>query len=138
MYNRTGGLPLRSLPPSLFPSKCPLPFAQFHQVISTQPGSCLNSPDVLGAALPTRLDFSRWPTLLVTRVCPRSMPTLLASGPTLSTAALNRAVAVKTILLFCWVASPPVDTVGRLALSASTSSRIDRRHGGTSIHARTI
>ena len=29
-----GGLPLRSLPPSLFPSKCPPPFTQF-QVFST-------------------------------------------------------------------------------------------------------
>ena len=35
-------------------------------------------------------------------------------------------------------ASPPVDAVGRLALSASTSSRINRCHEGTLIHARTL
>ena len=38
----------------------------------------------------------------------------------------------------CWGASPPVDAVGRLALSASTSSRINRCHEGTLIHARTL
>ena len=36
----------------------------------------------------------------------------------------------------CWVVSPPVDADGRLALSASASSRINRHHKGTSIHAR--
>ena len=38
----------------------------------------------------------------------------------------------------CWDASPPVDAVGRLALSASANSRINRRHVGTSIRARTL
>ena len=38
----------------------------------------------------------------------------------------------------CWVASPPVDAVSRLALSASTSSRINRRQEGILIHARTL
>ena len=35
-------------------------------------------------------------------------------------------------------ASQPVDAVGRLALSASTSSRINRCHEGALIHARTL
>ena len=38
----------------------------------------------------------------------------------------------------CWDASPPVDAVGSLVLPASTSSRINRRRVGTSIHAKTL
>ena len=63
----TGGLPLRPLPPSLFPNKRPPPFTQF-QVFSTQSGSCLRSSDVLGAALPPRLDFSIVDTFAYSRV----------------------------------------------------------------------
>ena len=38
----------------------------------------------------------------------------------------------------CWDALSPVDGVGRLVLSASTSSHINRCHVGTSIHRRTL
>ena len=80
-----GGLPLRPLPPSLFPSKCPPPFTQF-QVFSTQ---------VLAFVLPTcwvrhshHASTSPPSTRLLTRVCPPSIPPLLASGPTFSAAAV--------------------------------------------------
>ena len=82
-----GGLPLRPLPPSLFPSKCSPPFTQF-QVFSTQ---------VLAFALPTCLvrhshhaSSSPSSTLLLTCVCPPSIPPLLASGPTFSAAAVSQ------------------------------------------------
>ena len=82
---RAGGVPLRPLPLSLLPSKHPPPFTQF-RVFSTQ---------VLAFVLPTcwvqhsqHASTSPSSTLLLTRVCPPSIPTLLASGPTFSTAAL--------------------------------------------------
>ena len=121
-----GGLLLRPLPPLLFPSKCPPPFAHFHvQVFSTR---------VLAFVLPTCWvrhfhHASTSPsTLLLTRVCPLSIIPLLASGPTFSAAAMSQlcctvAVGNDFALLGCL---PPVDVVGRLALSASTSSRINR------------
>ena len=78
-----GGLPRRPLPLSLFPSKCPPPFAQF-QVFSIQ---------VLAFVLPTcwvrhshHASTSPSSTVLLTRVCPPSIPTLLATGPTFSAA----------------------------------------------------
>ena len=80
-----GELPLRPLPPSLFPSKYPPPFTQF-QVFSTQ---------VLAFVLPTcwvrhshHTSTSPSSTLLLTRVCPPSILPLLASGPTFSAAAV--------------------------------------------------
>ena len=50
---------------------------------------------------------------------------------------LPRARLPRETISLWWVASSPqqVDDVGRLALSASTSSRINRSHEGTSIHA---
>ena len=82
-----GGLPLRPLPPSPFPSKCPPPFAQFHvRGFSTQ---------ALAFVLPTcwvqhsqRASTSPWSTLLLTRLCPPSVSTLLVSGPAFSAAAM--------------------------------------------------
>ena len=79
-----GGLPLRPLPLSLFLSKCPSPFHSIPGV--SYPGSCLRFSDVLGAAIsPTTRSTSPSLTLLLTRVCPPSIPPLLASGPTFST-----------------------------------------------------
>ena len=81
------GLPLRLLTPSLFSSKCPSPFAQF-QWFPTQ---------VLAFLLPTcwvrhSHHDSTFPssTLLLTRVCPPSIPPLLASGPTFSPVAVSQ------------------------------------------------
>ena len=81
------GLPLRPLPPSPFSSKCPSPFAQF-QVFPTQ---------VLTFLLPTcwvrqSHHASIFPssTLSLTRVCPPSIPPLLASGPKFSAAAMSQ------------------------------------------------
>ena len=83
----TGGLPLRPLPPSLFPSKCPSPFTQF-QVLSTL---------VFAFVLPTcwvrhsqHALTSPSSTLLLIRVCPLIIHHLLASGPTFSTAAVSQ------------------------------------------------
>ena len=80
-----GGLPLRPLPPSLFPSKCPPSFTQF-QVFSTQ---------VLSFVLPTcwmrnshHASTSPSSTLLLALVCLPSIPPLLASGPMFSAAAV--------------------------------------------------
>ena len=80
------GLPLRPLPPSLFPSKHPPLFTQF-QVFSVQ---------VLAFVLPTcwvRHSYhdstSLSSTLLLTRVCPPSILPLLASGPMFSAAAVS-------------------------------------------------
>ena len=131
------GLPFRPLPPSLFSSKCPSPFAQFLQVFPTQV-YCLPSSDVLGAALPPRLDFS-----IVDTVVPfehssfsRFKSNVFRGGdvPTLP----PQARLPRETISLCWGSSPPVDAVGRLALSASTSSRINRCHEGTLIHARTL
>ena len=79
------GLPLRPLRPALFSSKCPSHFTQF-QVFSTQ---------VLAFLLPTcwlrqshHASTSPSSTLSLTRVCPPSIPPLLASGPTISAAAI--------------------------------------------------
>ena len=82
-----GGLPLRPLPPSLFPSKSPPPFTQF-QVFSTQ---------VLAFALPTcwvrhshHASTSPSSTFLLTRMCPPTIPPLLASGPRFYAAAVSQ------------------------------------------------
>ena len=79
------GLPLRPL--SLFPSKYPPLFTQF-QVFSTQN---------LAFVLPTcwvrhshHASTSPSSTLLLTRVCPPSVPPFLASGPTFSAAAVSQ------------------------------------------------
>ena len=81
------GLPLRPLPSSPFPSKYPPLFIQF-QVFSAQ---------VLAFVLPTcwvrhsrHASTSPSSTLLPTRVCPPSIPPLLASGPTFSAAAMSQ------------------------------------------------
>ena len=138
-----GRLPLRSLPPSLFLSKCSSSFTPFH-VFSTQPGSCLRSSDVSGAVIPPRLDFSVVNTLAYSR-----MPSEHSSSPRFgSVSRVFRGGGVPTLLpqvrlpretiSLCWGESPPVDAVGRLALSASTSSRINQCHERTLIRARTL
>ena len=137
--SKEGSLPLRPLPPSLFPSTPP--FTQF-QVFSTQPGSCLRSSDVLPAALPPRLDLS----IVDTFFAYSRVPSEYSSSPRFGSHVF-RGGGIPTLLMqarlpretisLCWGASPPVDAVARLALSASTSSRINRLHEGTSIHART-
>ena len=104
----------------------------FHSVLGVlYPGSCLHSSNVLGAALPPRLDFSIVDTFAYSRdsskhsSSPRfgshvfrggSIPTLLPQVRWLP----------RETITFCWGASPPVDAVGRLTLSASTSSRINQ------------
>ena len=91
------------------------------------PGSCLLFSDVLGAAIPPRLDFFIVDSVAYSRSRGGGVPTLLPQ------ARLQR----ETISL-CWGSSPPVDAVGSLAPSASPSSRINRCHEGTLIHARTL
>ena len=44
----------------------------------------------------------------------------------------------REMISLCWGASPPVDAVGRLALLASASSRINRCHKGILIHVKTL
>ena len=135
-----GGLPLRPLPSSLFTSKYPPLFTQF-QVFSTQ-GSCLRSSDVLGTALLPRLNFSIVDTSAYSRV-PSEYPSSprfgshVFRGGDVPTLLPQARLPRETILLFLG-ASPPVDAVGRLAMSVSTSSRINRCHEGTLIHARTL
>ena len=82
-----GGLPLRPLPPSLFPSKYPPLFTQF-QVFSTQ---------VLAFVILTcwvrhshHASTSPSSTLLYTSVCSPSIPPLFASGPTFCAAAVSQ------------------------------------------------
>ena len=107
-----------------------------------EPLSCLRSFDVLGAALPPRLDFSIIETFVYSRApsehssSPRFGPHVFrGSGiPTL----LPQARLPRETISLCWGASPPVDSVGKLALSASTSSRINRCHEGTLVHERTL
>ena len=79
------GLPLRPLPPSLFPSKYPPPFTQF-QVFSTQLLSFILSTCWLWHS--HHASTSPSSTLFLTRVWPPSIPPLLASGPTFSAAAV--------------------------------------------------
>ena len=114
---------------SLFSEQMP---CAFHSVPGVfYPGSCLRSSNVLGAALPPRLDFSIIDTFAYSRVPSEHSPSprfgshvFRGGAPTLpSQARLPR----ETISL-CWGASPPGEAVGRLALSASTSSRINRCH----------
>ena len=106
------------------------------------PDSCLRFSDVLGAALPTPLDFSIVDTFVYSPV-PSEHPysTRFGShvfrGSAVPTFLPQERLPRETILLY-WVASPPVNAAGRLALSASTRSRINRRHEGTSVHARTL
>ena len=106
------------------------------------PGSCLPSSDVLGAAVPPRLDFSIVDTVAYSRASsehsssPRLGSHVFRGGdvPTL----LPQARLPRETISLCWGSSPPVDAVGRLALSASTSSRTNRCHEGTLVHARTL
>ena len=114
----------------------------FHSVPVFYPGSCLRSSDVLCVALPPRLDFSIVDTFAYSRVpsehfsSPRFGSHFFRGGgvPIL----LPQARLPRETFSLCWGASPPVDTVGRFALSASTSSRINRCHEGTLFHAGTL
>ena len=130
------------------PPASPVAFSEqmpsaFHSVPGVfYPGSCLRSSDVLGAALPPRLDFSIVNTFAYSRVpsdhssSPRFGSHVFHGGgvPTL----LPQARLPRETIPLCWGASPPVDAVGRLVLSASTSSLINRCHKETLIHARTL
>ena len=106
------------------------------------PGSCLPSSDVLGAAIPPRLDFSIVDTVAYSRIpfehssSPRFGSHVFRGDdvPTL----LPQARLPRETISLCWGSSPQVDAVDRLALSASTSSRINQCHEGTLIHARTL
>ena len=122
-----------SPPASPFAFSEQLTFAFYSVPGVSYPGSCLPSFDVLGAATPPRLDFSIVDTAAYSRVpsehssSPRFGSHVFRGGgvPTLlPQARLPR----ETISLF-WGSSSPVDAIGRLALSASTSSRINRCHG---------
>ena len=123
-----GGFPLRPLPPLLFPSK-----SAFYSVPgASYPGSCLRFSDVLGRALPPRLDFS----IVVTSAYSRE-PSEHSSSPRFGShvfrgdgvpTLLPQARLPRETISLCWGALPPVDAVGGLALSASTSSRINRCH----------
>ena len=112
-----GGLSHHLLLASIFSSECRPPFAQF--LVSTQ---------VVGLVLPTwwvqhshnGLN-SPLSTLLLTRVWPPNISTLLASGPTFSAVVVCQARLPRETIPLCWEASLSVDAVGRLALSASTS-----------------
>ena len=115
----------------------------FHSVPGVfYPGSCLRSSDVLGAALQPRFDFSIVDTFAYSRVpsehssSPRFRSRVFRGGgvPTL----LPQARLPRETISLCWGASPPADAVCSFALSASTSSRINRCHEGTLIHARTL
>ena len=106
------------------------------------PGSCLCFSDVLGAALPTHIGVSIADTFAYSCV-PFEHPYSLCFGshvlcgggiPTL----LPQAQLPRETISLCWMASSPVNPVGRLELPASTSSRISRRHEGTSIYARNL
>ena len=107
------------------------------------PGSRLRSSDVLGAALPPRLDFSIVDTFAYPRVPSSEHSSYPRFGSHVFrgsgiTTLLPQARLPRETISLCWGASPPVDAVGRLTLSASTSSRINRCHEGTLIHARTL
>ena len=114
----------------------------FHSVPGVfYPGSCLRSSDVLGAALTPRLDLSIVSTFSYSRVSSEHFSSLRFEShvfrgggvPTL----LPQARLPRETISLCWGASPPINAVGRLALSTSTSSRINRCHKGTLINART-
>ena len=135
-----GGLSPRLLPPSLFPNKSPPPFTQF-QVFSTQV--------LLACVLPTcwvqhshHTPTSPSSTLLLTRVCPPSIPPLLALGPTFSAAA--------AVSLLCYrrhggrgkrfrcVRVHYRQSMLLAGLHRQTSSRTNQCHEGTLIHGRTL
>ena len=124
---------------SLFSEQIP---SAFHSVRGVfYPGSCLRSSDVLGAAFPPRLDFSIMDTFAYSRV-----PSEYSSSPHFGSHVFRGGVPTllwqaqlpRETISLCWGASPPVDVVDRLALLASTSSRINRCHEGTLVHTRTL
>ena len=98
---------------------------------------------MLGVALLARLEFSIVDTFAYLRVpsehiySPRFESHVFRGGtvPTL----LPQVRLPQERISLCWVARPLLfDDVGRPALSAPTSSRINRRYEGTSIHVRII
>ena len=105
------------------------------------PGSCLRFFDVLGAIFPPRLELSIADTFPYLRAIsehfyfPRFGSHFFVGGGVLTL--LQQARLPQETILLCWDASPPVDAVDRLALSASTCPFIHRRHAGNSIHAKT-
>ena len=112
-----------------------IPYAFYSVPGASYPGSCLRSSDVLGTALPPRLDFS-----IVDTSAHWREPSEHSSSPRLGshvfrgggvTTLLPQARLPRETIVLCWGASPPVDAVGKLALSASTTSRINRCHEGT-------
>ena len=117
-----GGLPHCPLHPSLFSNKCPTPF--FAQVqVSTQV-LAFALPMCFVAALSPRPDSSSLDTFVYLRVIsdlfdsPRFGSDVFRGGDVPTR-------LPREMISLCWDASPPVDVVGRLALSASTSSSIN-------------
>ena len=78
--------------------------------------------------------YSRVPSEHSSSLCFESHVFRGGGVPTL----LPQARLPRETISLCWGASPPVGTVGRLALSPSTSSRINRCHEETLTHARTV
>ena len=106
-----------SLPPA---SLVPFPEQMSSTVRSVQgvyPYSCLRFSNVLGAVLPTRLEFSVLDTFSYTRVpfehsySPRFGSNVFRGGGV-------QARLPRKMISLCWGAPPPVDAVGRLVLSA--------------------
>ena len=114
------------------------------------PGSCLRSSDLLGSALPPRLDFSIVDTFAYSRLpskhssFPRfgshvfrggGAPTLLTQARLPRKTLVSQTRIVDFAFLGCITAS---QCCWQACMSASTSSRINRCHEGTLVHARTL
>ena len=136
-YGRTSSRPAS---PVAFSEQMPSAFHPGPGVF--YPSSCLCSSEVFGAPLLPRPDFSINDFFAYSRE-----PSEHSSTPRFESHVF-RGVGTPTLLLqerlprettsLCWSASPPADAVGRLALSASTSFRINRCHEGALIHAITL
>ena len=121
---------------------------------SVYPESCLRSSDELGSALPPRLDFSIVDSFAYACVTSEHFcsPRFASHGFRSVRRCINlahgccgkhfRFVGMYhhqwMLLAGLHCHHRPVGAIGRLALSPSTSSCIDRRHVGTSVSARTL
>ena len=126
-------------PPGVFLNKSPPPFTQF-QVFSTQV--------LLAFVLTTcwvqhshHTSTSPSSTLLLTRVCPPSIPPLFALGPTFSAAAVSLLCYRRhggRGKRFRFVGVHHRQSMLLADLHCQTSSRTNQCHEGTLIHARTL